>query len=961
MIETLVSTALGVALDRAAAATAAQFSVDKQTLSLLRSDVLVSDDLMLSGEQNAELAEVLSSNEFVALGNSFALAKALTSPEGAPEAEEELQRLAISAFTQVVQLLKPDAVWLESCTEIWQQLLEPSFDFVKQGQLLRVMTAQQQNSIDKTLAAGESSSLPRFARLALTALGDTSALHRLSALHSDIRMATPHAFNDLKLRHISGDRRPAGLRQRATDLYIERTLKQVEGRAISSLAASGELAFEDLVRTSFPALRAVVVGDPGVGKSTLVERTASRLAGDGDFAPIVLRCRDLNGHMNLPVFEALAAGVQKDLSVVDATAKSVEDLCALGRIFVIFDGLDEITTPVEREALATKIRVFCASHPATPVLVTARKIGYSADWLDQRSFTKLLLAEFSSEQVAEYARTWFERIAERPELSVPFLSEVASLGEIRNNPLILSLICSVYVDQGYIPRNRREIYRECSLLLMRKWDSQRQIAVPFDHLEYGMKIMRDLGDFFAKHSRNAGVEERQLRMLLTGFFEQTAGVDRDIAAERAQDFLDYCADRTWLLSRVGTNAAGDRLFGFTHQTFREYFEAEALVRRVKEPESVALHLYDIYKQNPSSVMPELIVQAFDEVNEGELGALPRRLLRLQNQRLSPIKLDGYTLLLRLVNSSPVGAAVMDEVLDSFLSSGHERSGAEAAIFFSLYRDPRARALKVAARKNRNVLQRLSVEYASLILSGRLPRVDSEWLDPLRLVHDEAGALPVVWLHLLTECALVGSSDLVRRVVSSSEPLSPVIHRDVWGTSYSVLLRCLSRLASSPSFVLSSDMDLFSRLVTLGVDDYRLPENLAGALVAESDETVANWDTGQREGLEVLLASTQSVRDLVVWLACLSFETDPTRISLMQNVMDVWQGAPAWREAIRVGIDDESEIAQIRSGREVGAAVGAMMLRMSEPVASAWLRGAQFVGQGQHGAYLKQRRRVRERA
>ncbi|MGJ7441272.1 NACHT domain-containing protein [Aquipuribacter sp. MA13-6] len=920
--------------------------------------MLLADELLLSGPQQAELATVLATSEFTSLAGSYAIARALIGPAEQMESEANLRNLARLAFRQISVRAVGQVEWIESSDLVWMELIEPSFAWVTPGQLLRALTAQQQTAIDKTLASGEQSGLPRFVRQSLTALGNAQSLRALCALSHDICAAVPHTFGTLKLRHISGDRRPAGLEESASELYIERLLHPLAGHALASSRENGDLDYADLTAQSFPALRAVVVGDPGVGKSTLVERTATQLASDGRYAPLVLRCRDLNGSADQSLMESMSDSLRKDLAVTDASVESVEHLCALGKAFVIFDGLDEITTSLERQETATRIRLFCSTYPTTPVMVTARKIGYSADWLDHRSFAKLGLEEFSEAQVAEYANTWFRRVAGRVELAAPFLSEVTSLGEIKNNPLILSLICSVYVDQGYIPRNRREIYRECSLLLMRKWDSQRQIHVPFDHLEYGMKIMRDLGDFFSKNAKNRGVEERQLRSLLTTFFTQTAGVDHDVAADRAQDFLDYCADRTWLLSRVGTNQAGDRLFGFTHQTFREYFEAEALVRRQKDPEKVALHLYETYRQNPSSVMPELIMQAFDEVNEGELGALPRRLLRLQGVNLSPIRLEGYALLLRLINSSPVGASVMDEVLNAYLSGQTKRTSAEATAFFDLYRDPRGRALRAADAQPKSVMRELSREYASLVLTGRRPQVEDPWYGPLGRQYDSSGPAPILWKHLELDIGAL-SVDSLRsgpRAAVDRALTSLLISEDVWGNSYSILMRCLSRLAS-PINKQEHDESLLAELLEVGVQTYRLPERAMSQLVAESEETIAGWDNQHIAQFRAVFLDQQSVRDCVVWLAAAAYETDPTRIARTQILFDAAVGGQVWRDAIRVGIEDEAMIDAIRQGRDVGDQLKSLLVHTSPRVGTAWLRGATFVNFKTGGGVLRQRRNI----
>ena len=46
---------------------------------------------------------------------------------------------------------------------------------------------------------------------------------------------------------------------------------------------------------------------------------------------------------------------------------------------------------------------------------------------------------------------------------------------------MLGLMCNLYRIDGYIPRNRPEIYEKCSVMLFERWDKSRGIVVPLPH------------------------------------------------------------------------------------------------------------------------------------------------------------------------------------------------------------------------------------------------------------------------------------------------------------------------------------------------------------------------------------------------------------------------------------------------------------------------------------------------
>ncbi|MFG2386878.1 hypothetical protein [Streptomyces avermitilis] len=88
----------------------------------------------------------------------------------------------------------------------------------------------------------------------------------------------------------------------------------------------------------------------------------------------------------------------------------------------------------------------------------------------------------------------------------------------------------------------------------------RHIEQPMGHRQYGTRLMQEIALFFHKsQAAQAGVQEGQLRKLIATFFTATASVDEADARTRDQDFLDFCADRAWLLSYQGTDAVDHRL------------------------------------------------------------------------------------------------------------------------------------------------------------------------------------------------------------------------------------------------------------------------------------------------------------------------------------------------------------------------------------------------------------------
>ena len=278
---------------------------------------------------------------------------------------------------------------------------------------------------------------------------------------------------------------------------------------------------------------------------------------------------------------------------------------------VVFDGIDEVTQIPKRVELVQRIQQFSAAYPACSIIVTTREVGYPRAALDEQVFGHYRLEEFSPAQVGTYAHNWFQLVG-RPELLESFLRDSERVTDLRSNPLMLSLLCILFRARSAIPRRRREIYSRCADLLFHRWDAQRQIEQPEELPTYGDRLMQEIARwFFTSTSAQAGLGEQVLVKVISNYLV-AAGAPEGDARRRAEDFLEFCSVRAWLLAFIGTGAAGERLFAFTHRTFYEYFAAEALSRQAKHPDTISDTVISCHRRDSTSVLPELLIQAYED-------------------------------------------------------------------------------------------------------------------------------------------------------------------------------------------------------------------------------------------------------------------------------------------------------------------------------------------------------------
>jgi Predicted NTPase (NACHT family) len=337
--------------------------------------------------------------------------------------------------------------------------------------------------------------------------------------------------------------------------------------------------------------RVVVLGNPGGGKSTLLQCVCNRLASESIKAlsdgakpndvivPIRIILRDFEHARIASPQLNLIDYIANDLlnaaySDKAALTHCIENLLASGRAYLAFDGLDEILKTANRRQFVDIVNRFVRQYPLCRVLVTSREIGYDNAPLPSDEYEELILGEFADEDVSSYAERFIRHVgrkkaAEAREAARHFMSQTAqNAQDLRRNPLMLGLMMWIFNIRDDVPSNRPEIYRECARLMFERWDGERGIIVElpqtFDRLQVfshlASKIFDD--DDYASGVSSKWIES-EIKSHLCEVLESAPH-----AQAAAKSMVQFIVDRSWVMSEKG-----EGVFSFTHQTFLEYFFA----------------------------------------------------------------------------------------------------------------------------------------------------------------------------------------------------------------------------------------------------------------------------------------------------------------------------------------------------------------------------------------------------
>ncbi|MGH8908456.1 MAG: HEAT repeat domain-containing protein [Egibacteraceae bacterium] len=401
------------------------------------------------------------------------------------------------------------------------------------------------------------------------------------------------------------------------------------------------------VLTGPSARRIVLLGDPGSGKSTLARYLVLSAVEPSDDE----RLRDaFDGHLPLLVELRVYAGLRAErrcdnfleffdyLGHAEGCGLEHDALRAYldgqGPALVVFDGLDEVFDPGEREAVARHITGFSTQYPHTRVVVTSRVIGYQRGAL--AGFAHHTLQDLDRDQINAFADRWYalalhdrpQEIEQRRERLRRAVDASPSIRELAGNPLLLTMLAIVGKHQE-LPRERVKLYDHAASVLVEHWDVNKHLhdaRLSFDYIDEDDK--RELLRRVAVRMQRGGegqagnrLPAAELHAEFEGYLIERYELSRPDAKKAADVLIDRLRIRNFVLSSYGAG-----LYGFVHRAFLEYFCAQSLAldfgpRRQLNPEQLRTEVFGAHWRDESwHEVLRLLAGMLDERFAGEIAA-----------------------------------------------------------------------------------------------------------------------------------------------------------------------------------------------------------------------------------------------------------------------------------------------------------------------------------------------------
>ncbi len=362
------------------------------------------------------------------------------------------------------------------------------------------------------------------------------------------------------------------------------------------------------IANAYPFL--MVLGSPGIGKSTFLKKIGlEALQGkiyDQPLWPVFIELRNVDFEERSLLAEIAneirPKKIGRDMELADVY-NFAEKLLEEGRLLVLIDAIDEVS-PKNKKATLKELDRFLKQYPNNRYIVSCRTAAYTFGTSIFVRFKDVVMMPFESEQVRDYIYRWFRNrhnkinksdrryLEDRDILAQKCYlllrkREQNSIRKLARNPLILTLLCSVYESNLRFSENKSALLSEAISIVLNKWASEKMIesygAYEALHSDLDQSLLSEIA-FEQFKKGNLIFYKQEILAQIDTFFQNNLNARGRVDSGSVLKAIEVQSGI--LIERY------DRTYSFSHLTLQEYLVAKFIVDNDKSNDMILNYLFD---------------------------------------------------------------------------------------------------------------------------------------------------------------------------------------------------------------------------------------------------------------------------------------------------------------------------------------------------------------------------------
>ncbi len=354
--------------------------------------------------------------------------------------------------------------------------------------------------------------------------------------------------------------------------------------------------------------RHIILGEPGVGKSTLLRFITLDLLSDdpklsllsekwGSFLPVwipfVFLTKKIEGQDI-----SLSELIHLWFKVMDAEPlfKLVEKALDDERLLLLVDGIDEWKDSISAQVAINRLSSFIDSKRANAI-ITGRPYGYKQLRVVIDNVKIHTLGGFSPDQQREFIVKWAcwreksqnnnltqevieKSVCKTADDILKELRTVPKLTELSKYPLLLSILLSLKLQNLSLPHDRFEAYDKIIKRFLEKHPYERltsaEITEPFIpmHPEESTSIFEFLAYSAQTTSAEGLIDKKVAKQLIEKYLAEELGCSKGEASRQGREMIEVAKNFIGILIERSNEE-----LGFYHRLLQEYLAARYISRR----------------------------------------------------------------------------------------------------------------------------------------------------------------------------------------------------------------------------------------------------------------------------------------------------------------------------------------------------------------------------------------------